>query len=152
MPEKILIKYKNGLQEALTFEPLSNTELYKFIDHLVTGETPAIVALNTRRSIEWVNSLDLDCFLDLASQFVKENFQLAMRIAMRDPIAGLKVGPLLAEMGRVLSLIPGMPSALTLAPAAPSGTISPTEPAPAASPGATPAPATLTVPAPSAGS
>lgn len=152
MPIPTLIKYLNGQQEALIFEPLSNTELYQFLDFLVAGQTPAIIALNARRSLEWVNSLDLDCFLDLAAQFIRANFPMAMRMALKDPIAGLKFGPMLNRIMNVLGSLPGTPFAPTPGSMAPNGGISPNEPAPADSPGANPASVTATLPPTSGGS
>jgi len=140
------ITYQNGQKEALTFAPLSITERYKFIDLLVAGETPHLVALCTRRKIEWVESLDPECFLELASGFLKANFPMAMRIAEKDPIAGLKVGPLMMQIGRVLSLLPSPSSASTPAPSAGSGADSPTTPAPAAAAAPIPAPSALSLP------
>ncbi len=134
-----LIKYlplpgkTEGLEESLTFAPLSITERYTFIDHLVAGETPKIVALCARRPLDWVDSLDPECYLDLAARFVRENFSMAMRIAERDPIAGMKVGPLLVRMGNVLSLLPGLPSSPTPGSATTSGVDSPTMLVPPAS-------------------
>jgi hypothetical protein len=152
MPKPTLVKYKNGQEEALTFEPLSNTELYQFIDLLVAARSPEIVALCTRRTLEWYNQLDPVCAFRLAAQFVRENFTMAMRITMEDPIAGMKMGPLLAEMDRWLRL-PAGPSSVSM-PAASviTGSASPTAPAPAASPAPTSAPATATPLASSAGS
>jgi hypothetical protein len=144
MSEKILIKYKNGQQEALEFAPLSNEELYKFIDFLYAHDTPAIVALGTRRPMAWVNSLELSCFLDLAKRFIKANFRLAVEIAMQDPIAGLRVGPVLNQMNAVLESIPGANSVLMPPSAAQNGAASPDAPAPSVSPEATPAPSPAT--------
>ena len=136
-----------GLEEALTFAPLTITERYKFIDHLVASETPQIVALCTRRKIEWVNSLDFACYLELAKQFIRENFSMAMQIATADPIAGLKVGPLLVQMGRVLSLLPGPSSSPTPSNGATSGSDSPSAPGPAAVPAESGPPSAITLPA-----
>jgi hypothetical protein len=132
------IKYANGQVESLDFAPLSITERYTFTDHLVEGRTPQLVAHCARRNIEWVNSLDQDCFLELAKEFIRGNFPMAMKIAQADPIAALKVGPLLFKMGQVLSLLPSTSSAPTPSTASAAGDASPSAPPPAAS-----APATM---------
>jgi hypothetical protein len=138
------VKYKNGQVEHLVFTELDVFELYQFIDLLVAGRTPEIVQLCARRQAEWVKSLDFPTYLALAKYFINANFQKAVEIATSDPIAGLKVGPLLMQMGAMLQKIPAvtMPpessaeisptSAATLTPAAPSGSSSSTAPAPTA--------------------
>ncbi len=135
---KQLIKYATGLEEALDFPPLSILERYKFVDHLVAGETPQLVAVCARRKIEWVNSLDFACYLELTKGFIRENFPMAMQIATADPIAGMKVGPLLLQMSRALASLentsasaPGPSSSPTPNSDAPSGDNSPPTAAPA---------------------
>lgn len=96
------ITYENGQTEALTVTPLSNTERYKFIDLMVAGDTPGIIALCARRNAAWVNSLTVDSFADLARYFFQEVFPTVMRLAARDPIAGLKIAPFQMEYVRML--------------------------------------------------
>jgi hypothetical protein len=133
------VKYKNGQVEHLVFTELDVFELYQFIDLLVAGRTPEIVQLCARRQAEWVKSLDFPTYLALAKYFINANFQKAVEIATSDPIAGLKVGPLLMQMGTLLKTLPdtssaeiSAASAITLPPAEQNGSSSPTTPAPSA--------------------
>lgn len=101
--KSITVKYQNGQSESITTPPLSNSELYQFVDLLVTGKTPEIIGLCARRNLAWVNSLTLECFADLAAAFVKENFSKAMVIMNKDPIAAMKFYPTLKTMQIILA-------------------------------------------------
>ncbi|MFA5264918.1 MAG: hypothetical protein WC378_13930 [Opitutaceae bacterium] len=127
------IKYANGQEERLTFKTLSISERIQFVNLLCAGESPSIVALCCDRNLQWVNTLDLGCYNQLIAYFIKANFSTMVEMSTHDPIIGLKVGPLLYQMGNLLKLLPSNDSAPTPAPAAPSGNASPSEPAPAAS-------------------
>jgi hypothetical protein len=147
------VKYNNGQQEAIEIKPLSITERYVAIDHLVAGDTPQLVSLCIRRNLEWVNSLEIASYLELAKKFAGEVFKMAVEISLADPIAGLKVGPLLFRMSAVLQQIPeetmtqlkglmslstaGASSSPTPGNASPNGNASPSAPAPVVSAEAT---------------
>ena len=127
------IKYANGQTETLALRELSITELYQFIDLVAAGKTPDIIALTCDRNLAWVNSLDLDCFADLAAACFKENFRKAVRIAEKDPIAGLKIAPFRLESLRQSLSAVELASTVTPPAAASSGNGSPPTPPPTAS-------------------
>ena len=128
-----LIIYANGQQESLALKELSITELYQFIDLTVAGKTPEIIALSASRNLDWVNSLSLDTFAELAALCFKANFPKAVRIADKDPIAGLKLAPFRLEQLKLLISANSMAFTPTPPPAAPNGKDSPTPPAEPAS-------------------
>lgn len=144
----IKVKYDNGQEEALSFTPLSNTERYKYIDLLVAGNTPALIALCARRTENWVNRLDPDSLAELAGHFFQQVFPTVLRMARRDPITSLKIAPFQLEWTQLMqraamvgvdlaqpesSSAPGNSSSTTPSSAAPTGSDSPSAPAPAAS-------------------
>jgi hypothetical protein len=143
------ILYQNGQSEELSFPPLSISERQKFRDCMIVSDTVAIVGLCTRRNPAWVDSLDPECFSDLAAAFFKANFKSVMDLADRDPITALKVAPirmqlylLLKQMeaaGTPLDLEPSTSSSPTSSNAAPQSNETPSAPPLAAS-----APATTT--------
>ena len=124
-----LIIYANGQQESLATKELSITELYQFIELLVAGKTPEIIVLSFSRNLDWVNSLTIDTFAELASDCFKANFPKAVRIADKDPIAGLKMAPFRLEQLKLLISANSMGFTPTPKPDEPSGKDSPTPPA-----------------------
>jgi hypothetical protein len=138
-----------GLEESLRLEPLCITDRRKFIDLLVEGRTPEIVALSFHRSLDWINSLDDACYNRLCAECIRLNFKMAMEMTMSDPVAGLKVGPLMMQLSQTLKLLDGLTSSNMPSLAVPSGNASPTTLPPMAA--ATPIPS-ASAPTPPPGS
>jgi len=127
------IRYKNGNSERMDFRELDVFERHTFVNLLCAGNTPELVMLCLDRDRNWMRQLDPACYLELSKYFINANFHWALEIALHDPIMGLKVGPLMAEMGRVLGLLGSRTSANTRIGDSPAGSEPPTTPAPAAS-------------------
>jgi hypothetical protein len=138
-----------GLEESLPLEPLPITGRRKFIDLLVEGRTPEIVALSFRQNLGWIDSLADDCYNRLCAECIRLNFSKAMEMTMSDPIAGLKVGPLMLQLGQTLKLLDGLSSSPMPSVAWPGGTASPTMPPPTAAAAPTPSASATTPPPPS---
>lgn len=100
------IKYQNGQEETKVFAPLSITERRKFVDLFCAGDSPALVAHCARTNLDWVNSLDFDCYLKLVEHFVAANFSDAAKMAKADVMVGLKMAPIFKELRSVLASEP----------------------------------------------
>lgn len=144
----IKVKFKTGVEGAFEIPELTITEKHRSIELLVAYDTPGLVAHSMRQNLAWVNSLAEESYLELAGKIGREVFKMATGFGAKDPIAAMRLGPMMTRVQFMYlqmeqessSSTTGTSSSPTPGPSTGNGTDSPKTPQPAASaPATTPA-------------
>jgi len=92
------VTYRDGRKETITLAELSIRQLYVFIKHLGSSDTPALVALSAGKPADWVDTLSDESFDALTAAAIKLNFARAVARGQSDPVAAATLGPLLISL------------------------------------------------------
>lgn len=77
----------DGTVERFIIKPLPITQLYQWLYLAKDQSEPAMVALAVNRSLDWVDSLDVDVYARLAGKCSELLFPQAARLAKHAPAA-----------------------------------------------------------------
>ena len=146
-PAPVEIKFQNGQKDVISFPDLDVFERERAVQLLAEGRTAELVMLCIRRNAAFVKTLDPVSYLDLIKPSINAVFPWALVVAARDPILGLKWGPIILEMAKLLQSSPSETLSTTDTAASMDGNGTSKTPAPEASAAATGAPAPATPPA-----
>lgn len=133
------VTYLDGSTETISLRQLTCRQLYEFLDALEHDDTVRIVALCVARPLEWIDTLKPKSYSALAKLAIEQNFPAAMEIMQGDPVASIKLAPLLHRLDAAAKLLPSSslePSPAPVSSASPeaTGSESSTSPAPGSSP------------------
>lgn len=103
IPQKIEVTLADGVtKENVELRRLTLRQLYGYIEKLGGKASPELVATCAGKPIEWIDTLSDESFAELAEVTFAANFQRAVTLAGRDPVAAGMLAPflLLAKAAR----------------------------------------------------
>lgn len=115
----VTVAYRDGKSEVLHLGELSIRNLYCWIEHLSTRNTPALVALCLGKPVEWIDTLSDESYGELSRLAFDVNFPRATALSSKDVTVAALMKPMLLEIASLASDSDGKLSGdKSLAPAA----------------------------------
>lgn len=97
-------KFEDGHEEDIQIKHLTNREVYKYIKAVQLDDMPSVVAFCCGKPVEWIDTLDIGSYAEIAGIVAEQNFHRAMVIASRDPVAGAAMLKASATLDEVMAM------------------------------------------------